>query len=41
VQGDDTTGNSVRPSALKNNVTAALPDLEETQSFKSTDQFCP
>jgi hypothetical protein len=41
MQGNDTTSDSFRPNALKHNVAAALPNLNEAQSFKSADRFCP
>jgi len=41
MHGNDTASGSVRSNALKHNVTPALPNLSEAQSFKSADCFCP
>jgi hypothetical protein len=41
MQGDDATRHSVGTAALKNNVTAALPNLTEAKAFESADRFCP
>lgn len=41
MEGNDTTGDTFRSNALKHNVTPALPNLSEAQSFESADCFCP
>lgn len=41
MQGDDTTSNAVWSNPFKHNVTPALSNLSEAQSFESVDHFCP
>jgi len=41
MQWNDTARDSIRSSALKHNVTPALPNLDEAQSFESADRLCP
>jgi hypothetical protein len=41
MQWNDATGNLLFARALQYDVTAALANLNEPQSFQSADHFCP
>jgi len=38
---NDTARDAIRSDTLKHDVTPALPNLDETQSFESADRLCP